>query len=143
MTGRGRHRWLAGPLLGAALALSGCDRDALPTPGCTTRGIDVSRHQDVIDWAAVSRGGIGFAWMKANGSKAVPLGGALWDGGAETFVHRGVNGRWRDRLSAAESRRYESLAVEKLGAACAHWLATGEREMPEAMPVEAPLPRAA
>ncbi|MGG5818309.1 sulfotransferase domain-containing protein [Falsiroseomonas sp. HW251] len=99
-------------------------------------GIDEARFPAIVEHCS-------FAWMKANGSKAVPLGGALWDGGAETFVHRGVNGRWRDSLNAAECRSYESLAREKLGEACAHWLATGEMEMPEAMPVEVPLPRAA
>jgi aryl sulfotransferase len=66
-----------------------------------------------------------FDYMKANAAKSVPLGGALWDGGAQTFVHRGVNGRWRDTLNAADIRRYESMARERLGAECAEWLATG------------------
>jgi aryl sulfotransferase len=54
-------------------------------------------------------------------------GGAFWDGGAETFVHKGVNGRWRDTLTAEDSTRYEALARERLGADCAQWLATGAR----------------
>ena len=29
------------------------------------RGIDVSRHQGVIDWPAVARSGVSFAWIKA------------------------------------------------------------------------------
>jgi aryl sulfotransferase len=66
-----------------------------------------------------------FDYMKANAAKSVPLGGALWDGGAQTFVHRGVNGRWRDVLNAADIRRYETMARERLGPACAEWLATG------------------
>lgn len=66
-----------------------------------------------------------FEWMKAHGTKSVPLGGALWDGGAGTFVHRGVNGRWRDMLTAEDNRRYERMAREQLGEDCAHWLATG------------------
>jgi aryl sulfotransferase len=68
-----------------------------------------------------------FAYMKANATKSVPLGGAFWDGGAETFVHKGVNGRWRDTLTAEDSARYEALAREKLGDECARWLMTGER----------------
>ena len=57
----------------------------------------------------------------------MPLGGAFWDGGAQTFIHKGTNGRWRDRLTEAESEQYEDKAREELGDACAHWLATGER----------------
>jgi aryl sulfotransferase len=67
----------------------------------------------------------GFAWMKANATKCVPLGGAPWDGGAATFIHKGVNGRWRDVLTAEDCARYESTAVQKLGAECAAWLAHG------------------
>ena len=67
-----------------------------------------------------------FDYMKKNAVKSVPLGGAFWDGGAETFVNKGNNGRWRDTLTAEDSARYEAMAQEKLGAECAHWLATGE-----------------
>ena len=64
--------------------------------------------------------------MKANATDSVPLGGAFWDGGAQTFVHKGVNGRWRDMLSPEQSAAYEARAVSELGKDCAHWLATGE-----------------
>jgi len=67
-----------------------------------------------------------FDYMKANATASVPLGGAFWDGGAETFIHKGVNGRWRDVLSDVESQKYENLADAELGAECAHWLATGQ-----------------
>ncbi len=67
-----------------------------------------------------------FAYMKANATASVPLGGAFWDGGAETFVHKGTNGRWRDTLTAADSAAYEAKAVAELGPDCAAWLKTGE-----------------
>jgi len=67
-----------------------------------------------------------FDYMKANATSSVPLGGAFWDGGAQTFIHQGVNGRWRDVLEEDEVLKYERLAVQELGAGCAHWLATGE-----------------
>lgn len=67
-----------------------------------------------------------FDYMKANASKSVPLGGAFWDGGAETFIHKGTNGRWRDVLSKNVVSKYEQRAIEELGAECAHWLATGQ-----------------
>jgi aryl sulfotransferase len=67
-----------------------------------------------------------FDYMKANATPSVPLGGAFWDGGAEQFIHKGVNGRWKDTLSDVESQKYENLADAELGAECAHWLATGK-----------------
>ncbi len=63
-----------------------------------------------------------FDYMKANATKSVPLGGAFWDGGAETFVHKGVNGRWMDTLSDEDNRAYEAKAIEELGEECARWL---------------------
>ncbi len=67
-----------------------------------------------------------FDYMKANAAKSVPLGGMFWEGGAQTFIHKGQNGRWRDVLSEEESMKYEKMAVEKLGADCAQWLKNGE-----------------
>lgn len=67
----------------------------------------------------------GFGYMKAHAAKSAPLGGILWDGGAETFIHKGSNGRWRDVLTADDCHRYEERATRELGAACASWLATG------------------
>lgn len=66
-----------------------------------------------------------FDWMKANAEKVAPLGGAVWEGGASTFVHKGVNGRWRDVLTVQDSVDYERLALEKLGPECARWVAEG------------------
>ena len=68
-----------------------------------------------------------FDYMKAHAERYAPLGGMPWEGGADTFINKGTNGRWRDVLSAEESAAYERMALEKLGPACAHWLATGER----------------
>ena len=68
-----------------------------------------------------------FDWMKANAELAAPLGGAVWEGGADTFINKGVNGRWKDVLSPEESAAYETACVQMLGVECAHWLNTGER----------------
>jgi aryl sulfotransferase len=65
--------------------------------------------------------------MKANGAAVAPLGGAVWDGGAATFVHKGRNGRWRDELPLEDSLAYERRAVAELGPDCAAWLMTGGR----------------
>jgi len=66
-----------------------------------------------------------FDYMKANAARVAPLGGAIFDGGAGTFINKGTNGRWRDLLSLEEVATYEATALEKLGADCAAWLAKG------------------
>ncbi|MBW8753089.1 MAG: sulfotransferase domain-containing protein [Sphingomonadales bacterium] len=63
-----------------------------------------------------------FDWMKANAAHVAPLGGAIFEGGAETFINKGVNGRWQEALPAADSAAYETKAIEELGAECAAWL---------------------
>jgi len=68
-----------------------------------------------------------FDYMKEKGAASVPLNGALWEGGAKTFIHQGINGRWMDTLSAEDSARYEAKARAELGEECARWLATGKR----------------
>lgn len=67
----------------------------------------------------------GFDYMKAHAETVAPRGGALWDGGAKTFIHKGTNGRWRDILTPSDVARYESDALRELGAECASWLANG------------------
>lgn len=81
--------------------------------------IDESRWDRIVEYCT-------FDWMKKNATKSVPLGGAFWDGGAEVFINKGVNGRWMDTLTAEENAEYEAKAVEEFGADCAHWLRTGE-----------------
>ena len=81
--------------------------------------IDESRWDAIVEYCS-------FDWMKANATKSVPLGGAFWDDGAQVFIHKGVNGRWKETLTADESAEYEARAEQELGAECARWIATGE-----------------
>ena len=81
--------------------------------------IDETQWESILDHCS-------FNYMKANATKSVPLGGAFWDGGAQTFIHKGTNDRWREVLSVGESSKYEHCAAEELDRECAHWLATGE-----------------
>lgn len=77
--------------------------------------IDEDKWQDILLHCS-------FDYMKRNATKSVPLGGIFWEGGAETFIYKGTNGRWRDVLSEEESRNYEQRAIEALGEECAEWL---------------------
>lgn len=81
--------------------------------------IDESRWQDIVSYCS-------FDWMKKHAVQSVPLGGAFWDGGAEVFINKGVNGRWADTLTREESAEYEARTERELGQACAQWLAAGE-----------------
>ncbi len=82
--------------------------------------VDVSE----VDWPQIEEY-CSFDWMKEHATLTAPLGGAVWEGGATTFINKGVNGRWRETLSEAESTEYEQRALAELGAKCAHWLANG------------------
>jgi len=82
--------------------------------------IDERRWDDIVRHCT-------FDYMKSHAAPIAPLGGAFWDGGGETFINKGTNGRWRDLLSADDVKAYEARALRELGPDCAHWLATGER----------------
>jgi lysozyme len=81
--------------LGAALVLSACALFGAfaPTPAdFPVHGIDVSRYQGTIDWAAARRGGVAFAWIKATeGGDVVDDNFALnWDAARTAGVPRGA-----------------------------------------------------
>ena len=82
--------------------------------------IDESRFAAIVEHCS-------FDYMKRNSTKSVPLGGAFWDGGSATFIHKGTNGRWQNILTDTDNRNYQERAVAELGEECAHWLATGQR----------------
>ncbi len=83
--------------------------------------IDESRWDEIVEHCT-------FDWMKQNGEKSVPLHGAMWEGGAKTFINKGTNGRWRDILTAEDCAAYEAKALSELGPECARWRATGEQQ---------------
>ncbi len=85
--------------------------------------LDIPRA--ALNWDAIVEH-CSFDYMKNHAAGSVPVGGAFWEGGAQTFINKGTNGRWRDTLSPAQSQRYEDMAVSELGAECARWLSTGE-----------------
>jgi aryl sulfotransferase len=67
-----------------------------------------------------------FNYMKLHASKSVPLGGLFWDGGSQTFINQGKNGRWKNILTEEDIAKYEETALRNLGQECSYWLATGE-----------------
>ncbi|NNE91644.1 MAG: sulfotransferase domain-containing protein [Verrucomicrobiales bacterium] len=82
--------------------------------------VDESKWDDIVEHCT-------FDYMKANATASVPLGGAFWDGGAQNFIHKGKNGRWREVLNDEEVQKYEEFAARELSADCAAWLANGTK----------------
>lgn len=67
-----------------------------------------------------------FGWMKANAEvPAPPIASVAFDGGARTFINKGTNSRWKDKLSDEDLRAYDARAKQELGEECAHWLEHG------------------
>ena len=66
-----------------------------------------------------------FEAMKANGERV----GSFWnfDGGAQSFLFKGTNGRWRDVLTADELDAYQRRVAELLPPEAATWLERGRR----------------
>jgi aryl sulfotransferase len=54
-----------------------------------------------------------------------PLLNLLFSRGAETFINKGTNGRWRDILSQDEIDKADRIAARELTPDCAAWLRNG------------------
>lgn len=80
--------------------------------------VDAATWSDIVSHCS-------FSYMKSHAAVCAPRGGAFWEGGAETFIHRGTNGRWREMLSPEDCAAYDRRAIAELGADCACWLAGG------------------
>ncbi|SDH32606.1 sulfotransferase domain-containing protein [Nitrosomonas sp. Nm132] len=82
--------------------------------------IDVSESS----WAGIIKA-VSFTEMKRQGELYVPGGGHFWKGGANTFLHKGTNGRWRDILSKEEMALYDATCKRVLSHECREWLENG------------------
>lgn len=80
---------------------------------------------DESTWETILRH-CGFAHMQANADKYVPQQAGIWKEKGKAFFNKGQNGRWRGGLPPDLSAKFEQRALDELGSACAHWLATGE-----------------
>jgi aryl sulfotransferase len=63
-----------------------------------------------------------FAGMKARAPEIAPF-EEHFVGGADTFLYKGTNGRWRDVLTVDELARYDVAVAKWLTPECATWLA--------------------
>ncbi|HZC17633.1 MAG TPA: sulfotransferase domain-containing protein, partial [Caulobacteraceae bacterium] len=66
-----------------------------------------------------------FDAMREQGAQLMPGAEATWDGGAQRFLHKGVNGRWKDVLTAEDLAAYEAKVKFEFSPALAAWLECG------------------
>jgi aryl sulfotransferase len=66
-----------------------------------------------------------FESMKRQGEEMLPQLRFAFDNGAERFLNKGENGRWKDFLTDADLARYEALVQRRLSVPHAAWLHGG------------------
>lgn len=66
-----------------------------------------------------------FDAMRRDGETMMPQLRAAFDEGAQRFIHKGVNGRWKEVLTAEDLARYDALVRRKLSCAMAAWIEQG------------------
>ncbi len=66
-----------------------------------------------------------FGAMKQHADQFLPHADHAWRGGAQTFIFKGTNGRWREVLSPEELALYTQTAAKVLTPDCAAWLEQG------------------
>jgi aryl sulfotransferase len=49
----------------------------------------------------------------------------LFEGGGDTFIYKGTNGRWKDVLDEDDLALYEQAMANTLPPDCARWLEQG------------------
>lgn len=66
-----------------------------------------------------------FANMKAQGGGLLPALPFVFQGGHQSFLNKGSNGRWRDVLTDDDLRRFEQVSAKKLTPAARAWIEGG------------------
>lgn len=66
-----------------------------------------------------------FEGMKKKATEYAPNGGVAWKGGADTFINKGTNGRWKDILTNEELDQYQAACDKVLTPECRAWLEFG------------------
>jgi aryl sulfotransferase len=67
----------------------------------------------------------GFESMKSNAAELMPSAGDIWQGGGNTFINKGTNGRWRDIYSQEDLAAYDDRVKEEFSPELARWLEFG------------------
>ena len=84
--------------------------------------LDIARSEEEL--AEITHA-VTFSTMKQNAKQLIRDVDKVWKGGAETFIFKGTNGRWRDVLSEEELALYTETVARVLTPDCAAWLEQG------------------
>jgi aryl sulfotransferase len=66
-----------------------------------------------------------FESMKGAADQLMPTAGFIWQGGGDTFLHKGVNGRWRDVFHADDLVAYDARLKREFPPELARWIEFG------------------
>lgn len=77
-------------------------------------------------WPALVEAG-SFTSMRREGGKLLPSADNTFEGGAERFLFKGTNGRWRDVLTEEDLALYDAKVQAKFTSGLAVWLEHGRR----------------
>ncbi|PCJ23376.1 MAG: sulfotransferase [SAR86 cluster bacterium] len=66
-----------------------------------------------------------FESMKAKAAELMPSAGEIWQGGGDTFLHKGTNGRWRGVVNQEDLDLYDAKVSAEFSPELAHWIEFG------------------
>lgn len=67
----------------------------------------------------------GFDSMKSKASELLPGADTIWQGGGNTFLNKGTNGRWQGVVSPEDLDLYSQRVKEEFSPELAHWIEFG------------------
>jgi aryl sulfotransferase len=62
-----------------------------------------------------------FETMRGQGAQLMPDADHAWNGGSRRFLYKGVNGRWKDVLTAEDRAAYEAKVSFEFSPSLAAW----------------------
>jgi len=80
--------------------------------------IDPARFDSIVHHCSLD-------YMRSKAEAEAPHMKGIFKDGANSFFHKGTNGRWKDVLGPADLARYQGEVERNLTPECAHWLETG------------------
>jgi aryl sulfotransferase len=66
-----------------------------------------------------------FDSMKRIANELMPTAGDIFQGGGDTFLHKGMNGRWRDVFNPEDLALYDEKVKEEFSPELAQWIESG------------------
>ena len=66
-----------------------------------------------------------FDSMKSKADELMPSASEIWQGGGQTFLHKGTNGRWRDVFAEEDLALYDEKVKAEFSPELAHWIEFG------------------